>query len=203
MPSETIIDCLRHGECEGGEIYRGSTNVALSERGWQQMQQSVDKVSGQWQVVVSSPMLRCVSFAEHISAAKQLDTTAYSGFRETHFGDWEGQKITDVWANDTERVSAWSQNPVQHSPPNGELTKDFMSRVNEAFDALVANQKEQHVGLIIHGGVMRVLLSRVLQTPFNGFRTLDVPYACLSRIRIFHTDEGDFSQLVFHNVALP
>ena len=34
----TCIDFLRHGECEGGEIFRGSgSDVALTDQGWQQM----------------------------------------------------------------------------------------------------------------------------------------------------------------------
>ena len=38
----TTVDLLRHGESEGGEIFRGSIDVPLTEMGWQQMQSAVD-----------------------------------------------------------------------------------------------------------------------------------------------------------------
>ena len=42
----TCIDFLRHGECEGGEIFRGSgSDVALTNKGWQQMRDSVQDMA--------------------------------------------------------------------------------------------------------------------------------------------------------------
>jgi alpha-ribazole phosphatase len=40
MPHEhqvTTVDLLRHGECEGGHVYRGSLDLPLSETGWEQL----------------------------------------------------------------------------------------------------------------------------------------------------------------------
>ena len=42
----TLIDILRHGQCEGGEIYRGSTDVPLTDLGWQQMRNAVASHNG-------------------------------------------------------------------------------------------------------------------------------------------------------------
>lgn len=199
MPTETIIDLLRHGECEGGEIYRGSTDVALSQTGWQQMHSSASMVAPQWQHIVSSPMQRCAKFAAELAQQHQRELSHHHDLAETFFGDWEGRLIKDVWSQDTQRVSAWAANPRDNSPPNGEPTAAFMARVSGAFDSLAQQFQHQHIGLVIHGGVMRVILAHILNTPFNGFSTIDVPYACLSRIKIFHTERGEFRQLVFHN----
>ena len=68
----TIIDLLRHGEPEGGRMYRGGgTDHPLSDEGNLQMLDSIslyilDDDSVPWQAVVSSPMLRCSAFAENI-----------------------------------------------------------------------------------------------------------------------------------------
>ena len=42
----TTIDFLRHGECEGGNIYRGSTDVVLSRCGYRQMERVTDAAYG-------------------------------------------------------------------------------------------------------------------------------------------------------------
>ncbi len=55
----TTIDLLRHGACEGGEIFRGSSDVALSEQGWQQMRAAIADETAPWQAVVSSSLQRC------------------------------------------------------------------------------------------------------------------------------------------------
>jgi len=42
--NKTVIDLLRHGEPEGGRIYRcGETDHALRDAGWTQMHASIDK----------------------------------------------------------------------------------------------------------------------------------------------------------------
>ena len=67
----TLIDILRHGQCQGGEIYRGSTDVSLTDLGWQQMRNAVASHSG-WDAVVSSPLTRCKLFAQEHAAENQI-----------------------------------------------------------------------------------------------------------------------------------
>lgn len=199
MQAETTIDLLRHGECEGGHIYRGSTDVALSETGWQQMQVSADHIAGQWQQVVSSPLQRCRKFSEHITARYDIPLAIHDDLQETHFGDWEGKLVDDIWRDFHDQAEAWYRDPMTFSPPNGETTPDFIARVEAAFAELIQQYRGQHIGLVIHGGVIRVLLSHVLASPFKGFGTMDVPFASISRIGIWHTDDGYVCQLQSHN----
>ena len=63
----TCIDFLRHGECEGGEIFRGSgSDVALTNKGWQQMRDSVQDMAC-WDSIITSPLQRCRRFASEQS----------------------------------------------------------------------------------------------------------------------------------------
>ena len=59
----TTVDVLRHGQCQGGQIFRGSTDVLLTDLGWQQMEQALENYQG-WEAVVASPLRRCQLFAE-------------------------------------------------------------------------------------------------------------------------------------------
>ena len=60
----TVIDFIRHGTPEGGRLYRGSTiDDPLGEKGWQQMWRAVGDLC-HWDAIVSSPLRRCLAFAE-------------------------------------------------------------------------------------------------------------------------------------------
>ena len=69
--NETHVDLLRHGEVEGGERYRGSTDDALSARGWEQMRAAVGDACA-WTGIVSSPLKRCAEFGP-IAAYRPLN----------------------------------------------------------------------------------------------------------------------------------
>lgn len=202
MPDSTTIDLLRHGRCEGGAIYRGSTDVVLMPMGWQQMVSNSQTVWTQWQAIISSPMLRCTQFSSHVAAELGLESTIEPDFREIHFGQWEGRETDEVWATERDSVKRWMSDPYAYSPPNGELMIDFSARVENAFKRLCQQATGKHIAVITHGGVIRLILSHILGGSADTFNRLDVPYACLSRVKVWHGEDNDYPQLVSHNRAV-
>lgn len=197
----TTIDLLRHGECVGGDVYRGSLDVPLSGNGWQQLRSSAGDFSG-WNHIVSSPLQRCARFAEEISARHALPLTMHDAFREVHFGDWEGRRIADVWRDQGKHVRQFFADPVNSTPPNGEQLRDFQQRVIAGWHDMLQSHRGKNVLLVSHGGTIRVLLAQVLQMPLTRIANLEVPYASASRIRVYHGEgQPDFASLVFHNGA--
>ena len=195
----TTIDLLRHGECEGGDVYRGSLDVPLSDNGWQQLRASAGDFAG-WQQIVSSPLQRCARFAEELSARHGLPVRFDDAFREVHFGDWEGRAIADVWREQGSHVRRFFADPVNASPPNGEPLRQFEQRVLSGWESLLQAHRGEHCLLVAHGGTIRVLLAQVLAMPLTRIANLEVPYASASRIRIHHTEgQPEFASLVFHN----
>lgn len=192
------IDVLRHGECQGGEIFRGSTNVELTERGWQQMHQSLESLGRPWDVLISSPLQRCYSFAERIAQEHGLPLEVDEDWRELSFGDWEGQLREELFAREGERISQFYRDPVNHAPPNGESGLDLEQRVVAAYQRLLQDRSGQRVLLVTHGGVIRALLAHVLGMGMDRMFTLDVPYACLSGLH--YVERGGFSRLLYHSV---
>ncbi|MCL1066698.1 histidine phosphatase family protein [Shewanella olleyana] len=63
---------LRHGQCEGGNILRGKTDVSLTPLGLANMQASVKKLGlnnlANSLLIFSSPLIRCSLFAEAFAA---------------------------------------------------------------------------------------------------------------------------------------
>src|SRR6187401_779020 len=91
----TTIDLLRHGACQGGEIYRGRTDVQLSGEGWQQMERAV-RAPADWQRIVTSPLLRCREFAEHCARRFSLPLQLENALQELDFGEWEGRLVQEI-----------------------------------------------------------------------------------------------------------
>ncbi len=189
---------LRHGESEGGDIFRGKIDVPLTQKGQLQMEESLSGFSG-WQSIVSSPLLRCKKIAEAKAVELGLPFVVDRRLSEISFGDWDGERFSVVKEQDAERFKRFWQNPAENTPPNAEPLAQFSQRIVSALEALISDNQGQHILAVVHGGVIRAILSDVLQADFSVFMRFDVPYACFSRIKIYHDDDKLWPQLVFHN----
>ena len=196
----TIIDLLRHGQPEGGEIFRGATDVALSDTGWQQMRAATQELAG-WQRVLTSPMQRCQAFADEISQRLHIPSHTHHDLREISFGDWDGMAFQAVSAQYGSLFNDYWRDPINNTPPNAEPMPSFCQRVQQAFWQSVEAHQGQHLLLVVHGGVIRAILSEVMKSEAISLMRYEVPYACLSRIKIYHDDGRHWPQLVFHNRA--
>lgn len=194
----TTIDLLRHGACEGGEIFRGSSDVELTAIGRGQMESAIADLDG-WQQVISSPLLRCRRFAEELTAQRGVPLQIQDDLREIHFGDWEGRRHAEVIASEGERLAQFWRDPLSVTPPNGESMQLFQARVNGAMQQLLQHHAGHHLLVVTHGAVIRVLLSEWLQMSMAAFSNIAVPYASLSRIRIFEREgAAPWVQLCLH-----
>ena len=108
---ESIIDLIRHGEPEGGVKFRGSLDDPLSSEGWQQLSTATAQCNT-WDLVVSSPLVRCHKFADHLAQQTGKPLEVQRGLREIDFGEWEGktsQEIeqTRIWIIDNHRDKSY------------------------------------------------------------------------------------------------
>jgi broad specificity phosphatase PhoE len=198
----TTIDILRHGESQGGEIFRGHTDVALTSLGWQQMEGAISSLNSPWSAIVSSSLTRCAKFSHSLhqqlpSANNVLKVNLDAAFKEIHFGDWDGKPISDISQSNPDLIRLW-QDPDNFCAPNGEHFKAFKLRVENAWNQLLIDYQGRHILLVTHGGVIRFLLSLVLGLPSQGMNKFHIPYGSLSRINVYHGEEGVFSSLEFH-----
>jgi len=200
----TTIDLLRHGEAEGGRIFRGRTNSLLTAHGFEQMTHTIGLNPPAWNGIISSPLRRCSDFAETLSLQYQTSLVLNDAFREIHFGDWEGQSVEQIYQQQPETVEQFWLNPVDNPPPGAEPMIDFQQRVAAAWVQLLAERRGEHVLLVTHGGVIRLILAELLGIPLQRVPRIAVPEAALSRIQVFHeADKPDWPQVVFLNGVYP
>lgn len=195
----TTVDVLRHAECEGGAIFRGTTDVPLSEAGWARLRQVTGPLPG-WDAVVSSSMDRCRAFAEELAEERAVPLTVDARFREMHFGDWEGRLIADVWEHHADAAWACYQDPERYAPPNAEPLSATRARVAAGWDDLLAAHEGGHVLLVTHGGVIRSLLAHLLGMPGAASNRFGMPYGCRAQINVTHDGEQAMPRLMGYNL---
>jgi alpha-ribazole phosphatase len=178
----TVIELLRHGEPVGGSRYRGQLDDALSERGWRQMWQAVEG-RPLWQQVISSPLQRCHAFASALAERHALPLRQEVRFAEVGFGEWEGRTRAELERLDPGQVARFLADPVMHRPPGAEPLEEFLARVNAGFSELVERYPGQFILVVAHAGVIRAILSRVLQIPPAAMYRIHVANAGITRLR--------------------
>ena len=150
-----FIDLLRHGQPAGGDRFRGVQDDPLSETGWQQMRESVNGMSP-WDVVVTSPLRRCAEFAAELSERHGLMVETEPRLAELAFGEWEGKSYDEVKPADPAAWQAFFADPVNHTPPGGEIMEAFCDRIDSAWGEIAERPKCRHVLVVCHGPFMRV-----------------------------------------------
>jgi alpha-ribazole phosphatase len=198
----TTVDLLRHGVCEGGEIFRGTTDVPLTPQGWRQLREAVAELAGGVTLVVSSDLQRCRAFAEELAGQWAVPLQVEKALQEMHFGEWEGQLINTVRERHGDSLRAFWSDPVVNAPPGGDSMADVHGRVVPCMAELLDMHRGEHLLVLSHGGAIRALICHWLHMPLQAATRLYVPYACLTRFRIHHREGSEpWVQLCSHGGA--
>ena len=191
----TLLDYLRHGEPTGGSRFRGNgVDDPLSEKGWQQLRDTTAAIDG-WRRVISSPMRRCVDFADWLATQRGLPLEVLPDLREVGFGAWEGMQRDELRLQRTAEYDAFYRDPVHNRPAGAEPLDAFGSRVAAVFDQLLDVYPGQHMLVVCHAGVIRATLGHVAHLPATSWYRTDVDNAAITRFA--HDRRG--ARLVAHN----
>lgn len=179
---------MRHGSVAGRPALYGHTNVVLSDKGLSDMHKAAELVDLDDNIdkIISSPMLRCATFAERYSEMYNIKNQLDPRITEMDFGRWDGlpyDRLKHHWS----KLEAFWANPYKVTPPEGERLKQFGKRVISFWrETMEANQGEHYL-IVTHGGVIRIILANILDIDWrnaNWFSNLKIDYASLSKIEI-------------------
>jgi alpha-ribazole phosphatase len=193
----TTVDLLRHGEPQGGRRYRGQIDDPLSEKGWMQMRTAVAD-HAPWSRILSSPLSRCSAFAEELALRHTLPLEIFDAFSEIGFGAWEGKSAEQLMAEDAQILYRFWSDPLNNTPPGAETLAAFEQRVIGQWHTTLAQYVGEHLLIVGHAGVMRMIISHVLGMPVEKMFRLQIPNAAISRIQVDHLEEGVLPRLLFH-----
>lgn len=180
---------LRHGKPVSTGILTGSrTNVAVSETGLAAMELALSNIA-QLDACISSPMLRCLRFANQLSQQLNITLTTDERLQEMDFGDWDGRAYDWLWENSQNpNIGEFWQAPWQHTPPSGESLKAFRTRVRNWWKEELLTRQTTHNLVVTHAGVIKQILAEVLALPFDSavsINCLEVGYAKLVVVEVY------------------
>lgn len=198
----TTIDLIRHGEPVGGRKYRGQIDDPLSEKGWAQMWNTVGDYA-QWQRIVTSPLSRCQAFADTLAERRGIPVSVEARFKEVTFGAWEGQTAAQLSAHHPDLLFDFKCDPVAQRPAGAELLVDFHARVTAGWQAMLDAHSGEHLLVVCHAGVIRMLLASVLGMPAHNAYRIQVGSAAISRITVEARHGQRLATLMFHDGVLP
>ena len=194
----TVVDLLRHGEPLGGRRIRGQLDDPLAEQGWRQKCDTVGDAAP-WRHVVTSPLQRRSAFARALADKHLLSLSLEPRFKEIGFGAWEGQAPEEIQQWDGARFRRYRDEPLAFMPEGAESVTDFVARVAQGWQNMLAALRGRRVLVVCHAGVIRAASGLVLgAVPVHLFH-VQVDYAGLTRIEV---SEGQRSRLVFHGGRL-
>lgn len=179
-----MIEFIRHGLPQGGKCYRGNgIDDPLSETGWDQMWQSIGE-DACWHRIVSSPMQRCLPFAEALGKKLNVPVTSDRDLREVGFGSWEGKTRRQLIAEDASGFHAFYRDPAGNRPPGAEALEALIHRVASVVQAISAKSPDESVLVVAHAGVMRAALAHILALPPASMYRIRIDYARRMIIRV-------------------
>lgn len=196
-----VIDCVRHGECEGPrDMLRGRTDVALTKVG---LQRTCDTLMllGRPDRVVSSPLTRCQLPAQHCAQQWQLPVMLDDRLQELDFGAWDGRPMSELYQSEPDALAQFWSDAERYPPPQGERWQAFLERITHVWVAL-PETSPGHTIIVTHAGVIKTWVAAALGVPMSSntdhIARIALPYAGLVRF-VIEQYEGHppLTQLVY------
>jgi len=184
MDDHVVITLLRHGRTLDNEAsrYSGWVNSKLSHSGRadilaiKKQHEKENTFCNNIDQIYTSDLNRTIETAQ-LLFQKQFPLQTLKNLREMHFGDFEGLSYDEL--KDNHYYQAWLNNLFTYELPNGESFTQFTTRIDQSFELIkkeMLMQNFKHIVLVVHGGVIRYLLTK-LTNDSRSFFDYKVPFA--------------------------
>lgn len=185
----TRIFLIRHGETadeETGRVFKGATDIPLSEKGVARMKKAGDYLAGfKLDVVYTSALSRCIDSGAYIASHHGLNIQVEPKLNEIHFGSWEGQTFEEIKRTYPSELKAWLADLENKSPPNGERLGVAQKRIVEAFETIVERHNGGNCAVVAHAGTLRLILCHLLELKLSNMFKIAQDYGCINIVEFY------------------
>ena len=181
--ARTRLLLLRHGEVEARyqRVFGGRIDMDLSPHGLEQARQLAQFLEPvHLDGLYVSPMKRAQQSVAPLAALNGGKPATLEGLREVDFGDWTGLHWDQVRERYAVTAFDWLRELERGGIPQAETVPAFNQRVGMALDHILAVHPGQVVAIMCHGGVIRMLLSILLELPLPRMASFEIDYASVS-----------------------
>jgi len=199
--NSTRLYLIRHGEVElkYHKVFGGSRiDMKLSDEGHVQAKAMAEYLhTEKIDAIYCSPMTRAQqTLAPLLEKIPHHKPQLLDGLREVDFGAWTGLTWNDVQAKFGISAFDWLDQLHAASIPDAESAMQFRLRVEPCLQQIIEAHKGQHVAIICHGGVIRMLLSVLLDIPLTSLGRVQIEYAGVSVVNL-HAHKTELQLLNF------
>jgi broad specificity phosphatase PhoE len=185
MKSSTRLLLLRHGEVEERyqRVFGGRIDMDLSMRGREQAEALGAYLRGRTvHAVYASPMRRAQQTLAPVAAALAAAPVTRTELREVDFGVWTGLSWQGVYDRFGVHAFDWLKELERDAVPEAEGDGRFRSRVEPFVREVLERHAGECVAMVCHGGVIRMVLSILLELPLHKTSAFEIDYASLTAV---------------------
>lgn len=180
-----ILHLVRHGQTDhnAGSLTLGREDVPLNDLGLRQAAALGVRLAGEpLGIIFSSPLLRARETARAIAGERDISVHVRDDLVEMDVGETEGVTYDEVRQKYPDFLRAWrGPHPEDVAMPGGESLRDVSGRV-DTFLADLRAVTGEHVVVVTHNFVLKVLLCRLLDVELAAFRSFATDVASLSTV---------------------
>ena len=196
----TRLFLIRHSEVETRyhRVFGGSRiDMELSPRGHEQA-----SALARWlrarplDAIYASPMQRVRQTLAPLLAHNGHAPIVLPDLREVDFGDWTGFNWTQVREKFGVSAFDWLDQMERGAIPNGETAATLRARVEPCLRQILSAHPEESVAVFCHGGVVRMILSLLLELPLGKMAAFEIDYASLTHVDL-HPQKTEVKLLNF------
>lgn len=186
-PPGTTLWLIRHAEVEPRyhSIFGGRIDMELSSFGhWQAAALAEYLKNKHFDAVYASPMRRVQQTLAPLVRPGFPQPTSLSELREVDFGAWTGLSWEQVRAKFGVSPFTWLDQLEHNRIPNAESGPLFRARLEPCIQSILKSHPGRQVAILCHGGVVRMLLSIILEWKFTLMGAVEVEYASITQVSI-------------------
>jgi probable phosphoglycerate mutase len=189
----TTFILVRHGVTDHTTDKRfsgglASKNPPLNDEGREQARATGEwlaPLSGTFDALVSSPVLRTRQTAEILAEFFDLEIDEEPGIAEMEFGTWDGMSFTEVHEKHPDEISSWLGD-LESAPHGGESFRAVEKRVLEGRDRMMAAYAGQTAVVVSHVTPIKTLVADALGAPLEAVYRMELAPASVTVISYFN-----------------
>ncbi len=186
MEPPTRLFLLRHAEVDERyhRVFGGRIDMDLSPRGRAQAKALGDYLERvRFDAIYASPMKRVRQTLAQFNGTQPQSPIILDELREVDFGSWTGLNWDEVRERFQTSAFLWLDHLEQGSIAEAEPVAQFQQRIDLALQTVLAERAGQAVAVVCHGGVIRMLLSILLELPFRKTAAFEIEYASVTMVQ--------------------
>lgn len=176
---------IRHGEVIQSyyKVFAGRTDIELSETGKKQALAVAKYLSSHSiSAVYASPMKRVRQTVEPFEKLSGIKPIFLNELVEIDFGAWTGLTFDQVSERFGVSAYNWLEQIENGAIPQAETAAQLKTRLEPVLSRILIENSKGNVAIFSHGGIIRVILSIMLEIPLVKLGKIGIDYCSVNKV---------------------